>query len=480
MTSLPPRRFILLGDADLPSLLQHALRQSEAHSLAAAREALTADPEVPGERIDWDAAIFRSDDAPVLDLVRELARHGSPLVFDADRLLPPEVVAELSLLDAEGAARIVPHFDWRAQPLLQTLQHSAASGELGALLEITIDRCWSPDVTGGGSIPNDLAEGFTLLADIDAVRLLGGDYSQVTVLRSGAGEAGMLQQTLRLAGGDLPPATVTYRFAEDTDWLCRVVGSAGSASLRHHDGGYRLDVDRAATLTTDDRLPDPVLALQLLDASLSAEPGGTQWSDLVRFYEIQAAMQQSLRRRRTIDLHFETASERSQFKTHMATIGCGVILWTMFGILGLLFAGAVLDPRDRMQRDAEAAGFVIYDHEFAPAEAALTETGRAHVTGIAGRMDLIETVVYIESTGSPETGDRLDDERRREVWSVLSGSGADDPSRVVVRPLRGQWFARFMNVARFLVFAPVGLFLVVQILLLVTKPAASRAAPPPL
>jgi hypothetical protein len=57
--------------------------------------------------------------------------------------------------------------------------------------------------------------------------------------------------------------------------------------------------------------------------------------------ELLAATQESLRRRRTIDVLFEAPSERNLFKSHMTAAGCGLLLLTpVLVVLYLLVAAA--------------------------------------------------------------------------------------------------------------------------------------------
>lgn len=475
-----PRRFALLGGPHTTHALEAAIRHSDSHQFVAAFEADIPDlsHHQSWESLlssgEWESAIFSWRTEEILEAARQLVLHGKTVIFEAQTLLPSEFVAEMSLLDAEGAAQIVPFFNWQAFPAVRLMQKIVEAGELGPLLEITIDRCWNGPRGEEPGIPRDAAEGITLLMDIDIARTLGGDYSQVTVLRSGVSETGFLQQTLQLAGPDLPPATCTYRSGDEFDWLCRVVGTEGTATMKLGQG-CQLDVDGTARTPTDSREANAaLLSLQLLDESLRGDPRSPRWRDLVRFYEIKAAMDRSLRRRRTIDLHFETTSERSQFKTHMATIGCGVLTYTLFGVIGLLFAGAVLDPRDRMQREAQAAGFVVGAESFEPDSGRLTEAGAWQLADIARRMSLSEGVVIV-AAGDTEDSSAGDAERLQTVRQTLAEGGAEEAdSRAVLRSLKGTWFLSVMQITRMLVFAPVGLYLLIQLLLSVAKPPAAQ------
>jgi hypothetical protein len=276
---------------------------------------------------------------------------------------------------------------------------------------------------------------------------------------------------LNLAGGELPDATCVYRVGDGIRWVCEVQGSAGSASAHFDQDGNRLVVDGETVLTQSVPEPDPALCLQLLDDAMARKPGSLRWQDRERVHEIQEAMQRSLRRRRTIDLQFETTSERSQFKTQMATAGCLVLVYTFFAAVFLLLAGAVLDPRDQLQREAEAAGFVMTDDEFVPLTGQLTPEGERHLQEVVRRWQLTKAVVVVESTGEAE----LDRTKLAAVRKRLQTAGVQRvEERSVVRRLAGRGFQRLMAVGRVVAFAPLGVVLLLQLLLFISRPPRDR------
>lgn len=481
-----PRRYALLSQRGSVWSLARAIGASDRRELIDWRP---AGADVPPEEA-WkfirdvpgiEAVLVDADDAPTLDSARQLAMRGMPLVVHALASLPPEFITEMSLYDAEGSTRIVPWFDHRQglegrqdwAHLKQWLKEMPADQITSIHLERSLeDQSRTNDVRREAFLTE------TLLADLDLLRMIGGDYSQVTLIRTGGDERSYDSQTLQLAGPGLPDATCTYRRSNVPSGLnLRIDGTTSHAQVVAEDDNlvWRVDgreVDRyqpPEDWGDDARIAQRDSTLSMLDDLLTHSRGAARWSDLVRIFDIAEAMERSLRRRRTIDLHFETTSERSQFKTHMAAIGCGVILWTMFGIIGLLFAGAVLDPRDNMQRTAEAADFVLRNDEFTRGSPTPTDEGGAHVRQIAEQMNLNESVVFIEATDAPD----IDAARLASVRNTLAEKGADEEGRVVVRPLRGQWFTLLMQLARVLVFAPVGVFLLFQVLLLIAKPAAA-------
>jgi hypothetical protein len=481
------RRFALLGDGPLGPGLSDLLNQPGNELVATAlRQSATLLSWHELLAADVDAVILTDAEPESLEAARQLVIHGKPLIVPFGPPLPDEFVAEMALYDAEGSATLIPLLRDACSPALSgELRRILAEGRLGEVVRIQLERTL---VSGSEQPPCEIQESQLAAAqfiDVLALRRIGGNYSQVTVLRSGQTDTGFASQTLQLAGAGQPDATCVYRAVPPPTsgttagnrtpaWKLEITGSAATATLGVEDHVERLQIG-SETITPDS--PAPATVEQRFD--VLRQPGATTWSDVARTYDTLEAMRRSLRRRRTIDLQFETTSERSQFKTHMATIGCGVIVWTMLGIIGLLLAGAVLDPRDGMQRQAEAAGFVLRGEAFEPDSATLTPAGVEQVERIGAGMGFNDAVVYIEATAAAGEPAGLDEQRREEVWSRLSAAGAEDPSRVVVRPLRGEWFSRVMQFARIVVFAPVALFLLFQLLLLITRPAAPQQSSPP-
>ena len=59
--------------------------------------------------------------------------------------------------------------------------------------------------------------------------------------------------------------------------------------------------------------------------------------------ELAEAVEKSLRRRRTVDVHFDSGSERGVFKSQMTAIGCGVLMFMMFGMIAYLIVAQLKD-----------------------------------------------------------------------------------------------------------------------------------------
>ena len=101
--------------------------------------------------------------------------------------------------------------------------------------------------------------------------------------------------------------------------------------------------------------------------------------------------------------------------------------------------GQVTDAHwETQQTNAEAAKFVLYDHEFVGDTAKLTPKGQKHLLQIAVRLEHVPFPVVVEQ--SPEGRyPQLDVQRRREVIGYLGHLGLEDfENRVVIAPDFGE------------------------------------------
>jgi hypothetical protein len=74
------------------------------------------------------------------------------------------------------------------------------------------------------------------------------------------------------------------------------------------------------------------------------------WEELARAVELVEAAQRSVRRRRTIDVYFETPSERSLFKTQMTAVGCSLIVLTLLAVVLYLVLAATIGMPPLMKK----------------------------------------------------------------------------------------------------------------------------------
>jgi len=291
--------------------------------------------------------------------------------------------------------------------------------------------------------------------DIDLLQWLGGRYDQVTAQRSGQSEQGYSQATLTLAGSGLPDATWTARRGLAEAWRLTIETERGPITLEH-----------SANLKSPAAV---IAAFVAVDA-----PNTPDWSDAVRVFDVLDAAKRSLRRRRTIDLHFETLSERQQFKTQMTAIGCGMLMLTLLLMLALLGLGALLESRDRAVRNAEAAGLLLKESDFESHGAVLTPAAEARVEQMAERLKEEPKSAYLEPSSDPPNLE-LDQRRRDKIVERLTNLGVEAADhRTSLAAHRSEFWDTLMRILRLAWIAPLVLFLVAQGLILVAKPTSSR------
>jgi hypothetical protein len=408
---------------------------------------------------------------PVIEVARELAARGAMLVIPASSDWPQDVIAELTLYDAEGAATLIPVLSARTRPELHALCRAVQDGQLGRVISVESHH----EVPDGDVLLADrrsLAD--LLLREIDLLRMLGvaggGEYTQVTLMRQGERAGRLVSQSLQLAGVETPDATSLLRTVRAGGrWQVRVTGGRGEAGLETTGLGSKLTVAGQPIAVPQEGAS---FILDQIDRACRRDAGAPQWVDVSRAFELWSAAERSLVRRRTIEVPLAPTSERSQFKTQMAALGCGVLVYTFVASLLLLLAGAVLDPRDARHRQAAAARLVLTDMAFDPVTHHLTPAGEAEARSMAPRLDAAGAVVMVEASTA-------DEQRLAEVQRVLSAAGVSRVSeRTIARPLSGRGFEWMMQLGRWIAFLPLGVFLLLQLLMLLTRRPTTATSRP--
>ncbi len=424
----------------------------------------------------------------VATAVPSLVRQGLAVWLIPESVLGSDFVYAQIPLDEEFPDRLRAAWPLRQSPAVIELQRQLATGDLGAVLHLQMER----SLACGSSFTPTTAEA-AWLQDADLLQLLAdGDYRRVTAIHSGLTATGISTASVGLSGEAVPDAMWAFRGGTVSRAELTVTTERGAFVLLWEG-------DSAPTLTINCHSVELLsVAPESVDfrsakerpfaerkATILAEQlpvGVTPWSEAVRAFDLLDAARRSLVRRRTVELQFESTSERSQFKTHMTTVGCGLLLYTMFGLIGILFVGRMFDPRDTQQKQSEVAGFVLTEEAFTEVFDAdefhqLTPQGQETLTGIIENYQRRSATILI--AGEPEPPTSLGNQRRAVVIRELTAAQLKDVEvRTLVRPLRGVWFKRGMVLAWVILFLPLGIFLVVQFLIGVTPTATSALTRP--
>ena len=387
-------RFALLGEgptafAVAKAVVAHSshrlIRQACVESLDRPQSSTTAIPNapafpfIPGLRIvrNWedlltdaevDAVIVAGQTEEMQPVVRQLVQSGKSVLVAPELVQSAAFFYELALVESEQPGRIFPMLGLRGHPLVAKLQRLISEGGLGNIRHVQIDRKIASHAVNGGTLMSQFELANALLIDADLLRILCGSYDQVTASRSGDVANGYSLATVMLAGSSVPQAVWSATTHVEDDWAVTVSGDMGTAVLEGNPvaGGLRL---------TQHLTPAPPIVEEAVVEEVAADPGNwllevftlsqvpqsksptlaegrpedraesNLWAELARAVELVDAVERSLRRRRTIDVYFETPSERGIFKTQMTAAGCSLLMLTLAAVVFyLLFAWTIPMP----------------------------------------------------------------------------------------------------------------------------------------
>ncbi len=174
----------------------------------------------------------------------------------------------------------------------------------------------------------------TVIQGLDYLSASGFRFTQVTALESNAPDGSLLSRLITLSAAPtadkvLPPATLTIKPAAGSGIPRLLQISQSNATTRS------LPIEEAA----------PVLN-RIASVCASRELCG-KWMDAFSVtLELSEAVNKSLRRRRTVDVHFDSGSEKGVFKSQMTAMGCGILTFMMFGMVAYLILAQLVKLPD--------------------------------------------------------------------------------------------------------------------------------------
>jgi hypothetical protein len=481
-----PMKLALVGDDPVVLPLVRGLAAHPTHRLAVAALCGELQAEVlrlvPAVRIvsEWEELISSKCDAILVcgsaerigEAAKQLAAAGRALVVFPLGRWDTELIYELSLLRDDNGVKLIPVAPRLLHPAFRELRmgRSTLRNEADPIMHLRWE--WDIETRPGGNLPPGVVRS-CLLPDVGVLRMLGGEYHQVTAVESTTRTGGIVLATVTLTGENLPDAVWSLKPVNTPSrWKLTVSRSSGATTVEGGENPWEIvstnDGDSIAKFPQAD---DGQVLLDVIERGLSGPDERPDWTDLTRDFEILDAVRRSLARRRTIDLHFETTSERSLFKTQMTAIGCGVLMMTLFAVITLLVMGSLLDSRSPAELAAGKADTIFHADEFEAGSETLTEAGKVHWDRVASKRDDPAIPLVVERTDNEDLSKR----RRDHLIGRLEAEGVRNAEgRVEVATLKGPWFEMLMRIARVLVFLPLFLFLGLQGLLLITRPAQSH------
>lgn len=327
-------RWVVLGDGEEEDRWRDAIRQSMEHEL------------IEPERSRGSSEAWVDDLDPALTApgVEAVVVGGTPsqrsawvgraveLGLHVLCLHPPGPTADpyyqLALLPDGRAAHVVPALPHRLHPAVAKLKQSITEGVVGTRIAMTYELIC-------GAECRLLEE--VLPVVLDTARFLLGEVESVTATGSERpGDSGMLDRLvvhLRTASG----RTGEYRLArtlggQTPAGRLTVEGERGRLTWEH---GLELDgpsvlwhVDEVGQVNSD-ALETWSWRQALLETSAGPSSGAASrlcLQDGMRAMELSEAAERSLRRGRTVDMHYDEISELGSFKAVMTSLGCGLVV----------------------------------------------------------------------------------------------------------------------------------------------------------
>jgi myo-inositol 2-dehydrogenase/D-chiro-inositol 1-dehydrogenase len=280
------------------------------------------------------------------EALRRAAAEGMAIIC----LHPPgedsEAYYQVAMSRSETGAVVVPDLPLRLHPGLDRLRQALASGELGGFRNL---RYEGPQLVPG----EDLARA-TFARMVDVVRALLGEIEAVTASGDPAGTRPDVELVVQLRASGGRRAEIRAWSGPPEPSRLTLNGTLGSLSLEFdpwfHEPGRlvkRLSGPSDPEITALEPWDPRAEIVRVLRAASGRRAGEQEPSvspslaDGTRATEVAEAVVRSLRKGRTIDLHYEAITEESSFKSFMTSTGC-LILLSILVVLPIAMAGPAL------------------------------------------------------------------------------------------------------------------------------------------
>jgi hypothetical protein len=269
-----------------------------------------------------------------LAVARNATQAGKPVIVFPPDDVSAATVFELLLLLEESTVAVVPVMARSQLISLEGGRHQLPL-DVSSVRQVQLDVVL-PAVLEGDQTPERAERQLrdAMIDGLDWIDATGLKYSQITVLDSRTTDGSLLSRLVTLNAGTeaerpLPPATLTIRPSADAvaPPALRVISGSNGVTEFTVDPGRPL----LPTLTT------------LLE---SRETCSSWLESFASTLELSEAAGRSLRRRRAVDVHFDSGSERGVFKSQMTAIGCGMLMFMLISFVALLIAGRLLNLPD--------------------------------------------------------------------------------------------------------------------------------------
>ena len=275
--------------------------------------------------------------------LRRAAAEGYAIIC----LHPPgadsEAYYQVALSREETGAVIVPDLPLRLHPGIRAIRQALLAEELGSFRGLRME---APPPARDASLVR-----FAFARAIDAVRPIIGDVNALTATGDPPGDDPELEVVVHLRSSGTRSAEVRIRSGTSGSVRLTLLGLLGTLTLeidmrQPHEARFLRQQATGGPESIELPPWDPHEAIfAVLTGSIGRREGGElpgpNLLDGTRAMELAEAVTRSLRRGRTVELHYESISEDATFKSVMTSTGCMVFLAAL-ALLPLSMAGPPL------------------------------------------------------------------------------------------------------------------------------------------
>jgi predicted dehydrogenase len=228
--------------------------------------------------------------------------------------------------------------------------------EIGTIHQVTCERR-----TGNATRSNVIR---SLARDVEPLAVVAGDIRRVSAIGPKIDDPSFasLQVQMTCAGSASVRWSIGAAAGADCDLVMTLVGQRGSIRLLAVDNDTPNDIRpwQLETIGVDGREQktlepyDPAAEAIWQFAQAAAANGDAQrrewstWNTATRSMEVVDAVELSLEKGRTLDVHQQQLTERLAFRGTMAAMGCGVLL-VGFAVLTLVSLFGAAEGKERRQ-----------------------------------------------------------------------------------------------------------------------------------
>ncbi len=276
--------------------------------------------------------------------LRRFAQTTVPVLATHPLFSSMLVFYELDMIRRDTQTVLLPYLPLRSHPAiieLARLCQAPAAGAIGQIEQLVLERHLLDRSKAAASSQ--------FARDVDLLRAIGGEVARIHAMGPSFESTSFANLSVQMSGASSLLTRWSVAPAEEHPWgRLTLIGSAGCAVVTMPgepapsdapQWGFELSVAGSRLDRQLDRDWSPAdTALDALAQAIGGAAVKPDWVDAAHSAELTETIDRSLKRGRTIELHYEEYSEASTFKSMMSAVGCcllivGLILVVVVGVL---------------------------------------------------------------------------------------------------------------------------------------------------